>query len=203
MIEHTETSVRERLEPFHSRICGVISRGYAEWLAMKRFMAESGFGAVLYPRTIANFVFDGVVRQALREFGEDKDVRIVLEPQTVKFVFGETVLARFKKGDEDNLGQNHPTQAVFDFVVAQATLPGLPSSAVKVEILYSASDLDDEINSIIVAARDGDSLLWHYPILGEADGFDAIPLPVRSGGDEDDGPLVTPRITDDSERESE
>lgn len=203
MTEHTESSVRKHLEPFHPRICDVIERGHAEWLALKRFMAESGRGAVLYPRTIANFVFDCVVRQALREFGEDGDVRIVIESQTVKFVFGDTVLARFKKGDEDNLGQNQPTQAVFDFVYLQATLPGLPPSAAKVEILYSTSDLDDGINSIIVAARDGDRLLWHYPILGETDGFGAIPLPLRPSGGDDDGPLVIPRVPEDTEREGE
>ncbi len=79
---------------------------------------------MLYSRTIQNFVFDAAIQHALDEFRDDSKVHIFKESQTVKFGFGGVVLARFKKGDEDNLGQNQPTQAVLNFVCAQSTLSG-------------------------------------------------------------------------------
>jgi hypothetical protein len=64
-------------------------------------------------------VFDAIARNAIAEFGSDDSVHVKIEAQTVKFVFKGAVLARFKKGDENKLGQNVPTQAAMDFIDAQ------------------------------------------------------------------------------------
>ena len=163
-------------------------------------MAKNGFGSVLYPRTVANHVFDAVVRQALAEFGDDPEVRIVDEGQTVKLCFRGIVLARFKKGDEENLGRNHPTQAVLDFVSAQSALPGLPPSAAKVEILYEINTIEDEVGQVVVAARDGADLLWYYE-LGEVDtesGVVSFPQPDSSEDGDSEDAIVVPRKRGDS-----
>lgn len=200
----TEADVKLTLEPFHGRISAVIRRGYGEWLEIKKFMAGNGHGAVLYPRTVSNIVFDAVARQALREFSEDGEVRVLADAQTVKFCFGERVIARFKKGDEDNLGRNHPTQAVLDFVCAQNCLPGLPPEAAKVEILYSATDIEDGINRVVIAARDGDSLRWSYDLNDEAtlDGLVQFPSPV-SPSDDDGEEIIKTRVQSDEKKDSE
>ena len=202
MNQFSEADVKLALEPFHSRIHSVVKRGCSEWLEIKRFMAGSGLGPILYSRTVANHVFDAVVRYAIAEFSEDNEIRIIQESQTVKFCFCEMVIVRFKKGDEDNLGQNHPTQAVLDFVSVQSALPGLPPEAAKVEILYSATDIEDGIESVIVAARDGESLLWHYELGdGEALG-EVIEFPQTAPATDDDGEEIV-KLRDRSDQKSD
>ena len=199
MDQYSEHDVRQQLEPYHDRIRQVIERGHSEWVAVKQFMINSGYGSVRYPRTIANFVFDAVVRHAITEFGNDDNIRTIEEAQTVKFCFGDTVLMRFKKGDEDNLGQNLLTQAVIDFIFVQTNLPGLAPKAAKIEVLYSASDIDDSIERVVVAARDGDQLLWHYRLDkdGEADGaIPLIPSTTPRNEDTDEMPIIVPRKRD-------
>jgi hypothetical protein len=164
-----------------------------------------GYDPVLYSRTVSNYVFDAVVRRALVEFADDPDIRVIPNTQTVKFCFGQVVLARFKKGDEDNLGRNQPTQAVIDFIYAQGTLPGIPPEAAKVEILYSATEIEDAIESVIVAARDGDKLVWHYDVDGGIAPEGVIPFPQPSSPEDPDGDddqLIKPRIADDEETDS-
>lgn len=204
MADFSETDVKLALRPFHTRIRAVVENGYAEWLKVKRFMAGNGHGPVLYPRTVANFVFDAVVRHAFIEFSDDAEVKVVANAQTVKFCFGEKVIARFKKGDEENLGRNHPTQAVLDFVSVQGTLPGLPPEAAKVEILFSATDIEDGIGRVIVAARDGDDLLWHYDLNDDVEFGGAIPFPAPLLPSDDDGDeIVKPRIVRGEKIDSE
>lgn len=196
MTHFSEDDVRQHLTPYHDRIASVIHRGYNEWLSVKRFMAINGHGTVLYPRTIQNFVFDAVVRRALAEFDGDPEIRILLETQTVKLFFDDVVLARFKKGDEDNLGQNQPTNAVRNFVYAENTLPGLPPAAAKVEFLYSANDVEDRIERIVVAARDGQNLLWHYQLDERSEGESVVSFPSLvspQDNDSDNEPIVIPR----------
>ena len=133
MTQTEQDRVREALEAYHSKLQEAVLLGYQEWQEVHRFRMQQGFGPVLYPRTVANEVFDAVVRNAIKLFADEPEVRIVQEPQTVKFCVAEAVLFRFKKGDEANLGRNLKTQAVLDFVSAQGTLPGLPPEAVKVD----------------------------------------------------------------------
>ncbi|HSF96388.1 MAG TPA: hypothetical protein VLA52_15285 [Thermohalobaculum sp.] len=196
MTRYKEDDVRRQMTPYHGRIVDVVRRGHGEWVAVKKFMAKSGFGSVLYPRTVANHVFDAVVRSALAEFADDPDIRIIDETQTIKFCFGNVVLARFKKGDEDNLGRNQPTQAVLDFVSAQGNLPGFAPSAAKVEILYSVDTIEDGIERIVIAARDGANLLWHYELDDDTEANAVIPFPEPAplqSDDADDEQIVTPR----------
>jgi hypothetical protein len=102
---------------------GVVERAWDEWRRIAAFMVDQRIGPVLYSRTIANFVFDAIARNAIAEFGSDDSVHVKIEAQTVKFVFKGAVLARFKKGDENKLGQNVPTQAAIDFIDAQGIFP--------------------------------------------------------------------------------
>src|SRR5688572_29544670 len=98
--------VREVLKPYHPRIRRIVEQAWAEWRQVEKFRVRKGYGAVLYPRTSANFVFDAIARTALKEFVGDTSVRVVAEAQTVKFVFKGAVIGRFKKGGEDGMGSN-------------------------------------------------------------------------------------------------
>ena len=190
------------LSPFHGRILDVIDRAFQDLLELRSCMIAKGVGSFIYDRTTANVLFDFVIQHARAEFDGDPVVRVIDETQTVKFCFGEKVLLRFKKGDKDHLGRNLLTQAVLDFVSAEAFLPGMPPAATKVEVLYSMDELETGIESVIVAARDGDQLLWHYEIQSpEAGNVIGLPLTTPpTGDDEDDEVLVRPRVPSTSSK---
>lgn len=197
MTQPEEHRVRKTLEPHHSKLREAVALGYQEWQEVQGFRAKKGFGTVLYPRTAANDIFDAVVRNAIKIFADEPEVRIIEETQTVKFCFSEEVLLRFKKGDESNLGRNLKTQAVLDFVSAQGTLPGLPPAAAKVELLYSATEIGDDIETVLVVSRDGDQLLWHYELDETVDETSVVPLfSAAPNDDTDNDELVKPRRPD-------
>ena len=201
MASMTMEEVKEALSPYLDRIKQVVTNGYKEWRTVEDFRLAAGFGPTLYPRTIANSVFDAIARNSRGAFGGDRNIRIHYETQTIKCIFDNTVIARFKKGDDGHLGQNIPTQAVMDYLDPQHTLPGFPPAA-KVEIMWKADDLGTAIEEVTVAARDGKHLLWSYRIEDAEEGVRAgvveLPLGPTPG---EFSPLVVarPRKT---ERES-
>ncbi|WP_040300651.1 hypothetical protein [Agrobacterium albertimagni] len=195
--------VQAVLAPYHSQIQRVVVDSYEEWQRVSSFRAMSGYSPVLYSRTMANYVFDAIARNAQSTFSCDRTVLIRQESQTIKFIFGGKVIVRFKKGDEDNLGKNILTQAVLDYLDPQQILPGFPPEAAKVEIVWSSNEIGTSIEEILVVARDRHALLWSYRIDDEAGGVDesgVLPFPTGPGPDEF-SPLVVikPRK---SERES-
>ena len=91
-------AVQDVLAPFHGRIRSVVERAWAEWRAYAAWRVESGIEPILYSRTIANMVFDAIARIAIKEFGKDASVHLLIEPQTIKLFFkdGEFALASRK-----------------------------------------------------------------------------------------------------------
>lgn len=207
MTTYTRAEAEAALTPFHERIRDIIDSAFRDLQELRQCMSAKGITPFIYERTTANVLFDFVIRHAHAEFGADENVVVIDQAQTVKFCFGDKVLLRFKKGDKDHLGRNLPTQAVLDFVNVETFLPGMPPSAAKVEILYSMDDLQTELESVIVAARDGDHLLWHYEIDRPAsDNVVGLPVttPPNDDGDDEDENLVRPRERKlDSESDSE
>ncbi|MGO6788714.1 hypothetical protein ACCS70_18850 [Rhizobium ruizarguesonis] len=179
--------VKTALSPYHARITQVVAEAYDEWQRVAAFRATSGYSAILYSRTVANYVFDAIARNAQSVFGREKTVRIRQETQTIKFIFAGKVVARFKKGDDDHLGKNILTQAVMDYLDPQQTLPGFPPEAAKVEIVWAANEIGTAIEDIMIVARDGNTLLWSYRIddsADEAGGIGVLPFPVGPAPDE-------------------
>lgn len=204
MSSMTRDEVRAALAPYHKQLHQVVDDGFQEWVTVSGFRLANGFSPVLYSRTVANYVFDAIARNARSVFGRDRTVRIHQEAQTIKFIFSGKIIARFKKGDEDHLGKNILTQAVMDYLDPQQTLPGFPPEAAKVEIAWKANDIGTGIEDVFVIARDGNTLLWSYSVIADADeGNDPTVLPFPIGPAPDDfSPLVVvkPRKI---ERESE
>lgn len=176
MAKLDEAEVRAALAEFHSRIRQVVERGWGEWRDVEEFRLSKGYKPMLYPRTSANLVFDAVARAAQDEFGADGRCRVLEEAQTLKVCFDDRVIGRFKKGDDEGLGQNIPTQAAIDFVDPQQPLPGLPPEASKVEFTWASNAIGTRIDSVLVVARDGNRAVWSYEI-GEAEGAAVIDMP--------------------------
>lgn len=191
MSDPSKKHVQVILGEFHSRIRAVVDRAWAEWRAVAGFRSENAFGPMLYPRTVANYVFDAIARHAIAEFGDDPSVDIKIEPQTIKLFFKGAVLGRFKKGDENKLGQNVTTQAALAFADANEILPGLPPETVKVEFIWLANEIQTRLEHVLVVRRDNDTLLWDYEL--EATG-EVVPFP-----DQPSGPVGVDDDTDSSE----
>jgi hypothetical protein len=186
--------VQADLEDFHDRIRSVVERAWAEWRAVAEFRAENDYAPLLYSRTVANFMFDAIARYAIAEFAGDTSVHVEIETQTIKLFFRGAVLARFKKGDDNKLGQNIPTQAALAFEFVDGMFPGLPRETAKVEFIWLANEINTKLEHVLVVARDGDRLLWDYEIeaMPAAGTGTVIPFPEPPpAGDGED--LITPK----------
>lgn len=197
----TKDEARRILGPFHGLIWHVVHEAWAEWREVQAFRASKGFGPMLYDRSIANYVFDAIARRAIPIFGAEDRMTIKVEAQTFKVFVGDLV-ARMKKGDEDNLGSSAPTQAALAFEDANAPLPGLPPETAKVEIIWRPNAIGTAIERLLVVARDGDRLVWDYDIPGPAEGEKIVqfptpptppPTPAPVEPSEDDG-LIAPKV---------
>jgi hypothetical protein len=190
--------VQADLEDFHARIRKVVEQAWTEWRAIAEFRAENNYAPLLYSRTVANLMFDAIARYAIAEFAGDTSVRIEIEAQTIKLFFRGSVLARFKKGDDNKLGQNIPTQAALAFEFVDGIFPGLPPETAKVEFIWVANEINTNLEHVLVVARDGDRLLWDYEIgavpsagAGTVIPFPMPPPPPPPAADGED--LITPK----------
>lgn len=188
--------VKATLEPFHSRIRKVVERAWAEVRKIAELRTSHGFSQPLYSRTISNDVFDAIARYAIAEFAGDTSVHIELEAQTLKLFFKGGVCARFKKGDDNKLGQNHPTQAAMAFADVDAQLPWFPEETAKVEFIWLANDINTRLEHVLVVARDGERLLWDYEIEAASGTGTVIPFPTIPPASPQDGALITPKLTE-------
>ena len=173
-----QSEVEEVLDTFVVRLRGVLDRAMDDWRSTPN---KAWF---IHTRTRSNIIFDLVARHALTEFSDDSDVHIIREPQTVKFLFADRVLTRFKKGNARGVGSNIETQAVMDFIDPQASFAGLPDVH-RVEIVYQLNLLGTNFAEVAVVARNQRTRVWAYPLTGRPSA-DIIPLPPRAP------PVLTP-----------
>lgn len=155
-----QEAVQATLKAFEPAILAVV---HGAWQEFKQLPLTA---PLEFARTRACFVQDIMVRLAKEQFADEPRVRTVVRDETVKFVFDNKVLVRFKKADASGLGSNITTQAIMQFVDQQRELPGLPD-VYKVEVLYHLNRLQTQIDHVMVVARDGDRQLWEYAITAE------------------------------------
>lgn len=175
-----QSEVEPALAGFVVRLRAVLDRAMEDWKATPN---KAWF---LHPRTRSGFIFDLVARHALAEFDGDSDVHIIREPQTVKFLFLNSVLARFKKGNARGVGCNIETQAVLDFIDPQLSFSGLPDVH-RVEIVYQPDALWTGFAEVAIVARDKSTRVWAYPLTGKPSA-EIIPMPIRVP------PVLTPPV---------
>lgn len=168
-----EDDVRAVLRAFEGRLRAVIDRAWTEW------MDSDIRGRLIRNGAKATVVFDFIVRHALAEFDGDPDIHVIAKHSTVKFLFKDTVLLRFKKGNAKGVGSNIETQAVLDFIDPERKLfPELPD-ILKIEVCYQPDRLGMKIDEVAVVARDRKKRIWSYALETGA-GAEIIPLPSRT-----------------------
>jgi hypothetical protein len=184
---------KKALAPFHNLIRSVVDDAWAEWRTVQRYREEKGMGASMYPRTISNYMFDAIARRAIPGFGAKESVMVLIDAQSFKVYISGTLI-RMKKGGEDHLGCNWPTQMALAFEELDGQLPGLPSETTKLEIIWLPNEIWTQIEQVLVVARDGDKLLWQYEIPPAAGaGAEPISMPFTRPDATDTGNLVKPK----------
>ena len=163
--------VKAILSDFHVRIRAIIDDAWKEWLDIP------WRGKLVFEkRARAMLVFDFVVRRARETFDGDPNIRVIVKHQTVKFLFKDKLLIRFKKSSAKGIGSNIMTQAVLDFVDPQRAIPDLLFDIMKVEVCYQPDELGVTLAEVAVVARTEHTRVWAYPL--ERMGATVVPLPI-------------------------
>lgn len=177
--------VEQTLEAFTGRLRAVLDRAMDDWEEMPNK------GWFIWPRVRANILFSYIARRALEEFNGDPDVHTITEPQTVKFLFRNSVLVRFKKGNANGVGSNIETQTVLSFIDPQLAFVGLPDVH-RVEVIYQLNILGTGYAEVAVVARDRRARIWSYPLTGRP-AAEIISIPTRAPAIVLTPPAVTPK----------
>jgi len=146
--------VRNVLADFHKRIRNIVDGAWDEWRDLPyngRFIFQARARAVI--------VFDFIARRAQEEFDGDPNIKVLVKKQTVHFLFKNSVLGRFKKGNGKGIGSNIVTQEVLDFIDPQRNIPGLIPDIMKVEFCYKIDDMGFDLENLEVVARNEHSRL--------------------------------------------
>ena len=198
----SKAEVQRALKEYEPRLWSIFERAWAEWRQVAALMNENELGPFLYSRTVANIVFDAIIRHAVAELGSDDGVHTKVEAQTMKFFFGGKVLARFKKCDVNGLGRSIPTLAALTFEDADGLFPDLPPETTKVEFLWVANEIGTQLEEVLVVARDGKKKIWEYSIVPES-GAEVVSLPSSKSPDTDNDELVRPKVPQKQQVEGE
>jgi len=184
-----EQVVHAALARYETQIIHAVHGGWEDWRAL------SLAGRLMFPaRSRACLVYDFIVQRAEAAFAGDSNVRTLRRDETIKFVFGDSVLLRFKKATDNGLGSNIQTQATLGFVDQQQDLPDLPHVQ-KVEVVYVLNHLQTQIEQVLVAARNKDVRLWNYLVMPETTA-QIIPLPLSSPTEAERRPIIKVREKD-------
>jgi hypothetical protein len=120
-----------------------------------------------FKRTHRCIVHDHAIRGARAKLLGQPGVHMYEKHETAYLLFDDAVVVRIKKGDQNGLGRNNHTQASFAFTSADAEpweLPiGLPDVQ-RADVVYLLNEFETKIEAILVTGRDGNKVLWNYPL---------------------------------------
>jgi hypothetical protein len=195
MIRADENIVQSVLRSYEDAIFKAVHGAWSDWRELPLG------GRLLFPgRTRACLVHDFMVQRAIAAWTGDSAVRVIRRDETAKFVVAGQVLLRFKKADDRGLGSNIPTQAALDFAEQQHELPGIPNVH-KIEVVYALNRLQTQIDRVVVVARDGDAVIWDYPIVPVATA-EVIMLPTQTS-ESPKSARVRVRKTDEADKKKD
>lgn len=171
--------VEQLLSPFHDALYSFVAEAWSEWMETQ---------SVIQPvsaRSRANVVWDFIVRRAQEAFENDPRVAVIPQAQTCYFLVGDRVVLRFKKGDQQGLSRNYPTQQALNYHEPEQDLfgPGLS----RVEVVYVLNATETALSSVQVVARERERIEWTYE-LQPAGSATVVEVPAPRAGSR--GPIV-------------
>lgn len=156
------------IDPLKEQIVRIMRSAWQDWLK------SSYSGKWRCKRSRANFVWEQIIDRAHQAFSSHPAVHILQGHETYQFLIEDRVLFRFKKGDEQGLTANIPTQHAMAFHDHEVDLFGLPSIQ-RVDIVYRLNRLETDIMDFLVVARNGDDLMWSYSLIDQQDSIVTLP----------------------------
>jgi hypothetical protein len=154
--------VHRVLKPYEQQLMAVHLK------AWERLIANAEWPTFVFASTGTKLMHDLIVQEAAKELDDMAGVHKIAHDKSVRYLIGDRVLFRFKKGSRAGLGSNIDTQANDDFIDAQVDLLGIPE-VMKVELLWYPNRLRTKLDRVDVTARDGKTRLWGYAIGEEPD----------------------------------
>ena len=183
-----EDLVRDVLKPLDEVLIDVHLKAWG------RLISNPEWPTLAFVSTGSKMMHDFVVQEAAFALDDMPGVHKIAHDKSVRYLVGDRVLFRFKKGNRDGLGSNIDTKANYDFIDADVDLLNLPG-IMKVEVLWYPNRLMTKLDKVEVAARDGKSRLWGYALGEEPDiGMLPTPLPIQPAAPS--VPLVTMKPVD-------
>lgn len=159
-----EEDAQEIVGPYEVRIAAAIDRAWS------RVQANPDRAAFNLKRTVATVMHQMMMNEIRNEFGSERGVHLVEEHETIRIVLDQKLLVRVKKMDKRGFTVAHHSQALLSFIYPDVpkvvTLPWdeeeLREELPCVDMGYVLNDLGTRITQKIVAARDGDAVVWSY-----------------------------------------
>jgi hypothetical protein len=191
----SEEVVNRILHPFHDLLFDIVSGAWEDWLN------SSEFAFIESPSTRASIVWSRTIGRAKAAFVEIPNITIRGRYNTYSFVVDDTILFRFKKGNQDGFTANYPTQTALAFhdhsdndpECLQASLFPM-EDYLRVEVVYTLNNLQTELDRIRVVARNKSKIAWDYDIRPIIPAITEIPV-LPDAGTKKARPLVQPKIT--------
>jgi hypothetical protein len=190
-----QEEVRNLLKPLHGPLTRVVTGAWEDWQKVAPMIGRR------FARTPANVIYERMIARAVPELESLPGMHIVNGHQTVHFVYQDAVRFRFKKGDENGLSKNYPTQMALAFNDQTSDLFGAPTIT-RVDVVYQLDGLATRVTDVAVVARPDMNVLWSYSItaseMKSAEVVELIPKapsPVES--------LVRPKVQQPEQEKSE
>lgn len=170
----TADDVYHVLEPYEQPLMSLHLK------AWDRLASNAAWPTLVFQRTASSMMHDFIVQEAAATLDELPNVRRIAHDKSVRYLIGDKVLFRFKRGTRNGLGSNIDTRANDDFICAEVDLLGIPAIW-KIELLWYPNRLRTKLDRVEVSARDHNRRLWSYALGSEPDiGTLPLDLPVAA-----------------------
>lgn len=156
----TEPFVRSVIGQYEPTVCRMFERS---WRAMNAIPGRATFD---FKRTVAVLMHQLMMNEVRREFGASRAVRFLDGHETIRLLVDRRLIVRLKKMDKRGYARAIPTQATM--ALTNEVPLALPFSendmphVYAVDVGYVLNDLETAIDSILVAGRHGESVIWSY-----------------------------------------
>lgn len=190
-----QEEVRNLLKPLHGPLTRVVTGAWEDWQKVAPMIG------CRFARTPANVIYERMIARAVPEFESLQGMYVVNGHQTVHFVYQDAVRFRFKKGDENGLSKNYPTQMALAFNDQTSDLFGAPGIT-RVDVVYQLDGLATRVIDVSVVARHEMTILWAYSITEmESKSAEVVELHPRAPSSVES--LVRPKVQQPEQEQSE
>lgn len=156
----TEPFVRSVIGQYEPAICRMFERS---WRSVNAIPGRAMFD---FKRTIAVLMHQFMMNEVRREYGASRAVRFLDGHETIRLLVERQLVVRLKKMDKRGYARAIPTQATMALTnELPLALPFSENDMPHVHVVdvgYVLNDLETTIDSILVAGRYGESVIWSY-----------------------------------------